>query len=267
MNSNRQNRTIRHSGVAIAALIATAVTFAQPAARAQCPVTQIASGLEGPLGITISNKGNLLVSEKGTRTPNTGRISIVDPAGNRRTLIDGLPSGISFEGNNDPSGVGGLFLRGRTLYVAVGVGDAVQAGPTPGTTLPNPHPSSPLFSSVLALHFSAGVEKATGGVTLTAADQQQMANHQRVILSTSNGCRITVELVANFPNYTRSPLPFFADNVRNSNPFDLVRVKNQLYVSDGGQNKIWRVDINSGDFSVLARFAPIPNPLPSDRPW
>ncbi len=162
MNSNRQNRTIRHSGVAIAALIATAVTFAQPAPRAQCPVTQIASGLEGPLGITISNKGNLLVSEKGTRTPNTGRISIVDPAGNRRTLIDGLPSGISFEGNNDPSGVGGLFLRGRTLYVAVGVGDAVQAGPTPGTTLPNPHPSSPLFSSVLALHFSAGVEKATG---------------------------------------------------------------------------------------------------------
>ncbi len=121
MNSNRQNRTIRHSGVAIAALIATAVTFAQPAARAQCPVTQIASGLEGPLGITISNKGNLLVSEKGTRTPNTGRISIVDPAGNRRTQIDGLPSGINFEGNNDPSGVGGLFLRGRTLYVAVGV--------------------------------------------------------------------------------------------------------------------------------------------------
>ncbi len=43
-------------------------------------------------------------------------------------------------------------------------------GPSQGTTLPNPHPSSPLFSSVLALHFSAGVEKATAGVTLTAAD-------------------------------------------------------------------------------------------------
>src|SRR5207237_7738274 len=104
MNSNRLNKTIRHLGLAVAILSGAAALLTQSEARAQCPVTQIASGLEGPLGITFSNKDNLLVSETGTPTPNTGRISIVDPSGNRRTLIDGLPSGISFE-DNAPSGV------------------------------------------------------------------------------------------------------------------------------------------------------------------
>ncbi|MCI0535633.1 MAG: hypothetical protein L0Z50_10440, partial [Verrucomicrobiales bacterium] len=122
--------------------------------RAQCPAVELVSGLRGPLGIVQSNQRNLLISERGTRTPNTGRISIVDLDGNRRTLLDGLPSGISDV--NDPSGPTGLFMRGRTLYVAIGSGDVAIAGPFPGTTLPNPNPvSSPLFSSVLAIHFSA----------------------------------------------------------------------------------------------------------------
>src|SRR5438477_3965899 len=128
MISNRQNRIACSSG---AAILISAICFVQSETRAQCPVRQIISGLEGPLGIAISNKGNMLVSETGTATPNTGRISIVDPSGTRRSLIDGLPSGISFE-DNAPSGVAGLFLRGRTLYVAVGGGDAVLAGPVPG---------------------------------------------------------------------------------------------------------------------------------------
>jgi hypothetical protein len=34
-----------------------------------------------------------------------------------------------------------------------------------------------------------------------------------------------------------------------------------LYVSDGGQNSVWQVDINTGGFSVLTNFPPIPNPL------
>ncbi|MDP9099790.1 MAG: ScyD/ScyE family protein, partial [Verrucomicrobiota bacterium] len=234
-------------------------------AKAQCPVTDLTTGLLRPIGITLSQKDNLLVSESGTSNPNTGRISIVDLKGVRRTLISGLPSGISFEANA-PSGPDGLFLRGRTLYVAIGVGDAVIAGPTQGTTAPNPNPSSALFSSILAIHFSAKVEKTTTGFTLTLADQQTLANRTPVTLSNGSRDTITIELIANFPDYAPEPLPSFAGNVRNTNPFDLVAVGNQLFVTDGGRNHVWRVNLATGDYSILTAFPPIPNPLFNPTP-
>ena len=43
----------------------------------------------------MTNQGNLLVSETGTTTLHSGRISIVDQNGNRRTLLEGLPSAIN----------------------------------------------------------------------------------------------------------------------------------------------------------------------------
>jgi hypothetical protein len=64
-----------------------------------CPGTTVTSGLRRPMGMALSNQGNLLVSETGTATPHSGRISIVDPAGERRTLLDGLPSGRSDVGD------------------------------------------------------------------------------------------------------------------------------------------------------------------------
>ncbi|MDQ3254339.1 MAG: ScyD/ScyE family protein [Acidobacteriota bacterium] len=249
-------------------LVAATVLLAGAQANAQviCPVTELTSGLRLPLGITQSNQNNLLVSETGTTALHSGRISIVDLDGNRRTLLDGLPSGINDV--NEPSGPAGLFLRGRTLYVAIGVGDVALIGrnsmgqPIPGTAVPNPNgPSSPIFSSILAVHFSANVEKRTGGFTLSFADQQALAAGERVRLSNGGGDKITIELVANFPDFTPNPLPFFPPNVRVSNPFDLVAVGNQLYVTDGGMNLIWQVDISTGAFSTLATFPPIPNPL------
>jgi hypothetical protein len=155
----------------------------------------------------------LLIAENGTSTPNSGRISIVDRSGDRRTLLSGLPSAINDVG--DPSGPAGLFLRGRTLYVVIGVGDvgirAIDPNtgqPIPGTDVPNPNPvSSPLFSSVLAIHGSASVEKNTAGLTMTLADQQTLADGGKVTLSNGAGDRIMVELIADFPNYTPNPLP------------------------------------------------------------
>src|SRR5688572_10183459 len=128
-------------------LAAAAVFLPGATAGAQpiCPVTPLTSGLRLPLGITQSNLGNLVVGESGTAVPNSGRISLVDLDGNRRTLLDGLPSGINDVG--DPSGPAGVFMRGRTLYVAIGVGDVGRAGPLPGTTVLNANPlSSPIFS-------------------------------------------------------------------------------------------------------------------------
>lgn len=82
------------SGRSLAVLAAT-VMLASGDAAAQCPVTELASGLQLPLGITQSNQDNLIVGETGTTTPNTGRISLVGLDGARRTLLDGLPSGIN----------------------------------------------------------------------------------------------------------------------------------------------------------------------------
>ncbi|MDQ3683973.1 MAG: ScyD/ScyE family protein [Acidobacteriota bacterium] len=263
------NRLIRPTSNTIKVLLTlmavAALSLVGAEVRAQCPPDALTSGLQNPLGITQSNKNNLLVSETGTGAPGSGRISIVGLDGTRRTLLAGLPSGINDV--NEPAGPAGLFMRGRTLYVLIGIGDTIKAGPIPGTAVPNPNgPSSPIFSSILAIHFSANVEKRTDGFTLSPSDQQALAGGEKVTLANGGGDKITIELVANFPDFTPNPLPFFAGNVRGSNPFDLVAVGNQLYVTDGGQNVVWQVDINSGAFSVLTVFAPIPNPFFNPTP-
>ena len=227
---------------------------------AQCPAIELASGLRLPLGITQSNQDNLIVSETGTRTSNTGRISVIDLTGNRRTLVDGLPSGINDV--NEPAGPAGVVMRGRTLYVAIGVGDVAIAGPSQGTAVPNPNPpSSPLFSSVLAIHFSASVENTTAGFLLSLEDHQLLATGQKISLTNGAGDQITIQMLANFTDYTPNPLPLVPANVRLSNPFDLVVIDDQLYVTDGGQNIVRRVDIPTSTVTTLASFAPVMNPF------
>lgn len=253
---NRQTLSPSHWLQCMFALVAT-IFFVTPPAVAQCPPLII--DLRTPLGIVQSNIDNLLVAESGTvNVLHSGRISIIDTAGNRRTLIDGLPA--ANNDINEPSGPAGLFMRGRTLYVAIGVGNAVLPGPFPGTGFGNPTPSSPLFSSVLAIHFSANVEKTTNGFVLGVAEQSALAAGEQVTLTDANGETMTIAMVVDFvPNYTPNPLPTVPLNVRGSNPFDLVAVEDQLYVTDGGQNILRQVDIPTGTFSTLASFAAIPN--------
>ena len=264
--ANRPMKTRLTSRTASLTLVIAAgaglATLAPPAA-AEC--TEFAAGLLRPLGITQSNRDNLLVAEAGTATPNNGRVSIVDPAGTRRTLIEGLPSGISYEANA-PSGPTGVFLRGRTLYIAIGVGDAVSPGPSQGTARPNPNPSSPLLSSILALQFSAAVEKNTQGFSLTPADHQTLAAGQPVTLSNAAGETARIEMIVNFPDFTSAPLPQDPDNVRNTNPFALLALGDRLFVTDGGQNLIWRVDLSARAFSTLTAFDRIPNPQFNPNP-
>ena len=225
---------------------------------AQC--SDLVFGLRQPLGSALTNQNNLLVSETGNLALHSGRISIIDASGNRRTLLDGLPSAINDV--NEPSGPAGIFMRGRTLYVAIGTGDAGRAGPAPGTTVPNPNPiSSPLFSSVIGIQFSAKTEDTTPGFTLTTADQQSLANGETVVLSDGAGGTLRIRLVVNFPNYVSNPLPAFASNVQLSNPFGLVPVDDVLYVTDGGRNRVWQVDLLTGSHSTLVTFPAIPNPL------
>ena len=90
------NHKTARTGMAmkVAVMIALSPMLTVVDASAQlCPGTTVTSGLRRPMGMALSNQGNVLVSETGTATPHSGRISIVDPSGDRRTLLDGLPSG------------------------------------------------------------------------------------------------------------------------------------------------------------------------------
>lgn len=249
-------RTKSWAGVLIAVL--SAVPTADATAQV-CPGTTVISELRQPLGMELSNLGNLIVSETGARTSHSGRISILASEGVRRTLIDGLPSGLNDV--NEPSGPAGIAMRGRTLYVLIGVGDSVLPAPIPTRHLANPNTTSPLFSSVLALHFSANVERTTSGFTLSQADQDALAAGERVILSNGGGDTIEIELVTNFPDHIPDPLPDNPQIVRASNPFGIVVVGNQLYVTDGGRNLVWAVDLANGTHAPLTAFGTIPNPL------
>lgn len=230
-----------------------------PAARAagQCQV--LASDLLKPAGSALTPLGSLLVAESGTPAPNTGRLSIIGPDGARRTLLDGLPSGIADVG--DISGPSGLALRGRTLYLLNSVGDVGIAGPVGGTVLPNPAgPSSPLMSSLLAVHFSAAAEQSGAGFSLTLADHQRIAAGETVVLDGPGG-GLSVRLVADFPNAIPFPLPFLPGNLKLSNPFGIALMDGLAFVTDGGRNLLWRVELATGAVEPLVAFPNVPNPL------
>ena len=121
---------------------ASKVAFPQPLPRV------VASGLMAPSKLLALPRGPLLVGEGG-KGPHTGRVSMIDRDGNRATLIDGLPAGLAAP-NNEPSGANGLVVKNRTLFIAIGSGDAVINGPAPGSEVPNPNRSSPILSSMRA---------------------------------------------------------------------------------------------------------------------
>ncbi len=224
-----------------------------------CPVVEtFATGLLAPSKIIQTPRGNFIVAEGGPEVPNNGRVSIVDKHGNRRTLIEGLPSARTFVG--DFNGTTGVWLDGRTLYILNGQGDVTLRGPLPGTEMANPTPASPIFSSVLAVHFSESMEEKTTGVTLTLADHQALKAGQRLTRSDAKGRKMIIELIADFPDYAPEPRPNFADNVRHSHPYGVVGQGRQLYIVDAGWNIVRKVDVRRGTTETLASFAPTPNP-------
>src|SRR5580765_6645386 len=135
--------------IALALSMLCAGSIGSLRAQAPCPsVETFATGLIAPSKIIQTPRENFLVAEAGPPVVNHGRVSIVDQQGNRRTLLDGLPSARTFVG--DYNGTTGVYLQGRTLYVVNGQGDVTLAGPAPGTERANSAPASPLFSSILA---------------------------------------------------------------------------------------------------------------------
>lgn len=251
--------------ITLAAFVLLALATLSANALAQS-ASVFAGGLKAPNRMTFTPGGNLLVAENGTGQMD-GRVSMIDRNGARRTLVDGLPSAINLAGGEPaPSGPTALVLRGNTLYVLIGSGNATLPGPAPGSELPNPARSSSLFSAVIALRFAPGIDNTGGDFAFTQSNYDNFAGGGRLKTSNANGERLVADVIANFRDYTEEPRPDVPGNVRASNPFGMDIRGNALYVADASQNAVYRVDLDTNDVEVMTRFAPKPNPLPFGPP-
>lgn len=260
----RMGRRLRRAGRAgslACCALALAVAAAMPGtARAQAQCVGLLDGLRAPVGTALTNQGRLLIAEAGDGSAGSGRISILDRNGKRRTLIDGLPSGPADVGT--PSGPSGLLMNGRSLYLAMGTGDTGVMGPRAGTTLVNlAGPSSPIFSSVLELFFTGRTEARTTGFTMTRDNQDALAHGRLVSLRDGGGNYLSIRMVSDLPNFTPSPLPDVPDNIHATNPFAIAGFGFSFYLNDGGRNSTWQVNRFTGAASELASYPDIPNPL------
>lgn len=214
--------------------------------------SRFAEGLQYPQRLIFTPQGNLLASEGGTPVPNTGRVSIVNRQGTRRSLLEGLPAA---PGHNIPAfGPVGLALDGRTLYVLLGDGD-IEVGPpfvlnTQGT-------SSPMFDSVLRFDFSVGIDTIQSGFQLTSVDHWALSDGYDLELRNASGDRATVRALVAFRPLWRNLLGGPA-RYRPSNPFGvwLDGTRDSLYVADASAETIVKVDTVTGRSRVLTRFQP-----------
>jgi hypothetical protein len=252
-------RVTLHTATAILACALAAVADANAQSA-----TVFVGGLKAPTKIVLTPKGNLLVAEAG-QGPNTGRISLVDRRTHeRRTILDGLPAGASADGGQ--SGPSGLALDGRTIFVTIGGGDATIAGPAQGTEKPNPNPSSPILSSLLAVQSPANFEEMTSGFSLAPSDHAALNEHEVRTLSNAQGGSMRIEMLTNFPDFEDAPRPDFQENVRVANPFGVAQNGRLLYVVDASLNKLSIVGADTGSRVTLKSFFPISNPLPFGPP-
>lgn len=224
------------------------------------------TGLTTPNKIIKAGDNSLLVTEAGTLTPNTGRLSRINRAtGARQTLISGLPSAINTGPSVTPpevSGPSSLILKGRVLYITIATGDSVIR--TPPNEVPNPTPSSPLFSTVLRITLPGNYEHVTSPFVLTLADHATLASGQSVTLTNADGQRLTINMVANLPDY--QPIPGNTASVKQSNLFGIEWWQKELYVVDASLNLIYRV-FEDGTFDTFVTFPSRPNPTPVGPPF
>jgi hypothetical protein len=220
--------------------------------------TQFVQGLQFPQRLIFTPRGNLLVSEGGTDTPNTGRVSLIGRDGARRSLLEGLPAG---RGHGITAfGPAGMGLDGRVLYLVIGEGD-VQVGP-PFT--PNLNgPSSPIFASVLRIQFSADVDNITSSFQLNAGHWALLDGYE-LELRNASGDRATVYLLTAFRTWVRNVLGSTAP-MRPADPYSAVldAANNALYVVDSSSETLVKVNTLTGRYLVLTRFQPLERTSPT----
>jgi hypothetical protein len=154
-----------------------------------------------------------------------------------------------------------MAIRGRTLYLALGGGDAERRGQTPpGAGVHNPQgSSSPLFGSILRIRFSMEVDQIFSSFQLSAAHQLALHDGYTVELGTreSPGGMIRVSVLARFP--ISEPDPNVIYRFSNLWGMDLAAGGRWLYVADASMNSVARVNTETGRWQRLIRFPPLQN--------
>lgn len=252
----------------------------------------LTGGLAGPLHASFTPGGNVLVAETGTGA-NDGRVVMISAFSQQFPLLSGLPSVINAQGPNGPNAVAQAHRR---IYILLGEGDAVVAGPPP-TQAANPAGTSvPIFSSLLAATFTPVPDGIREGFTLDDDDLRALADGHEVVKVNDSGERVELFVLADFRDTERDP----DLALRQSNPFhvavsgsltidDLVDLglnrftveqanflarldpdsplgqrlleRTMLYVADAGMNTLVMVEASSGRQEVLNRVGRLPNPL------
>lgn len=241
MNSDRAH-TLSSIGKTLMLLLS--LTVATAAAQTEV----VATGLQAPQRLVLTAAGNFLVAEP-------GRIAYVTGSGTIRSLVEGLPFAIDDFG--DQSGATGLALHERTLYVAIGGGDAGVNGPN-GEAMHNPKGvSSPLFASILRFKFGGNVDQLTGTFRLTEAHRRALAIGDEVDLNDGAGGRLTADVLTFFPIAQPDGRLY-----RFSNPWGLAASSDgsTLWMSDASQESVYRIDATSGRWQRVVRFDSLQNP-------
>ena len=232
------------------------------AAPLWCQPQVIATGLPGAQKLILTARGNFLVSEPAP-VPNSGRVSFVTRTGTRRSLIEGLPSGIevTLAGASGPSA---MALRERTLYLSIGAGDSERSGPAPTSMLNPAGVTSPLFCSILELRFSQDIDTLTGTFRLTMPQQQAMADGAEVTLSDGSGGTVQASVLTRFPIVEPAPGALY----KFSNPWGLALTADgkTLYAMDASVNSVAKVDTATGKWRRFVRFPGVPNGTPVGPP-
>jgi hypothetical protein len=222
----------------------------------QADAQVFATGLTGPVKLDVTQRGTLLVTERGTGD-NDGRLSLVDDMGNVRPLLRGLPSGIDL--TNEPNGPNAGLRRGCcVVYVAMSEGDTSRFDPAgPPKQVPNPVASvSPIFSSVLRFVFSHPIDQLNGEFELTPQDYETLADGFTVPLQNDVGEKVRVRLVADLKDFRPDPVT----NIRGSNPFGMTRGSESegLLIADAAANSVVQIH-GFQPPKTLLRFPPVPN--------
>ncbi len=90
-------------------------------------ITTVSSGLTGPAGICMDGIGNLFVAETGMGN-NDGKISMIDPGGNRYTIVYNLPSFLDTNTHEVSGPWRPYIMNDSILWVVVGGGPDPSAG-------------------------------------------------------------------------------------------------------------------------------------------
>jgi len=243
-------------------LTKTIFTILLMAAPVWCQPQVVATGLPGAQKLILTSRGNFLVSESAP-VANMGRVSFVTRTGARRSLIEGLPSGIevTLAGASGPSA---MALRERTLYLSIGAGDSERSGPPPTSMLNPAGSSSPLFCSILELRFNQDLDALAGTFRLTMPQQQAIADGAEMELADGSGGTMKASVLTRFPLVEPAPGALY----KFSNPWGLALTADgkTLYVVDASVNSVAKVDTATGKWRRMVRFPAVPNGTPVGPP-